>query len=239
MFTYSATDPLRSRCSSHPLSLFYYTIHSFIRPATLVHFLQRFTVEALHLALTCSFSVQLGILLQNSCAPPQLASRSVTRTQILCTLVSRVRSGSGSGRRFCLPSRLIVCRHTRCMCVIRYEYSNHITASVCRLQTAAPDCECVCVQVAVVRMRGTERVFAMKILNKWEMLKRAEVRLCLCSLSHSALMPASVTCDCERVLPRPLCHCATVPLALRSAAFGQTALPVPYRLHSTRLTIRG
>ena len=31
-------------------------------------------------------------------------------------------------------------------------------------------------------MRGTERVFAMKILNKWEMLKRAEVPLCLCSL---------------------------------------------------------
>lgn len=32
------------------------------------------------------------------------------------------------------------------------------------------------VQVAVVRMRGTDRVYAMKILNKWEMLKRAEVR---------------------------------------------------------------
>lgn len=29
-------------------------------------------------------------------------------------------------------------------------------------------------EVCVVRMRGTERVFAMKILNKWEMLKRAE-----------------------------------------------------------------
>ncbi|KAL3985036.1 Protein kinase domain family protein [Acanthocheilonema viteae] len=29
-------------------------------------------------------------------------------------------------------------------------------------------------EVAVVRMRNTERVYAMKILNKWEMLKRAE-----------------------------------------------------------------
>uniref|UniRef100_A0A8D8PSJ4 non-specific serine/threonine protein kinase n=1 Tax=Cacopsylla melanoneura TaxID=428564 RepID=A0A8D8PSJ4_9HEMI len=29
-------------------------------------------------------------------------------------------------------------------------------------------------EVCVVRMRGTDRVFAMKILNKWEMLKRAE-----------------------------------------------------------------
>uniref|UniRef100_A0A914WCP2 Protein kinase domain-containing protein n=1 Tax=Plectus sambesii TaxID=2011161 RepID=A0A914WCP2_9BILA len=29
-------------------------------------------------------------------------------------------------------------------------------------------------EVAVVRMRNTEKVFAMKILNKWEMLKRAE-----------------------------------------------------------------
>ena len=30
-------------------------------------------------------------------------------------------------------------------------------------------------QVAVVKMRSTEKVYAMKILNKWEMLKRAEV----------------------------------------------------------------
>lgn len=29
-------------------------------------------------------------------------------------------------------------------------------------------------EVCVVRMRGSEKVFAMKILNKWEMLKRAE-----------------------------------------------------------------
>lgn len=29
-------------------------------------------------------------------------------------------------------------------------------------------------EVCVVRMRGSDKVFAMKILNKWEMLKRAE-----------------------------------------------------------------
>lgn len=38
-------------------------------------------------------------------------------------------------------------------------------------------------QVAVVKVRNTDKVFAMKILNKWEMLKRAEVPdalLCSC-----------------------------------------------------------
>ena len=29
-------------------------------------------------------------------------------------------------------------------------------------------------EVCVVKLRGTDRVFALKILNKWEMLKRAE-----------------------------------------------------------------
>lgn len=29
-------------------------------------------------------------------------------------------------------------------------------------------------EVCVVRMRSSDKVFAMKILNKWEMLKRAE-----------------------------------------------------------------
>ncbi|XP_023381924.1 serine/threonine-protein kinase MRCK beta-like [Pteropus vampyrus] len=29
-------------------------------------------------------------------------------------------------------------------------------------------------EVAVVKMKNTERIYAMKILNKWEMLKRAE-----------------------------------------------------------------
>jgi serine/threonine-protein kinase MRCK len=29
-------------------------------------------------------------------------------------------------------------------------------------------------EVCVVHMKGTDKVYAMKILNKWEMLKRAE-----------------------------------------------------------------
>lgn len=29
-------------------------------------------------------------------------------------------------------------------------------------------------EVCVVKMKGSDKVFAMKILNKWEMLKRAE-----------------------------------------------------------------
>lgn len=29
-------------------------------------------------------------------------------------------------------------------------------------------------EVCVIKMKGSDRVFAMKILNKWEMLKRAE-----------------------------------------------------------------
>lgn len=32
-------------------------------------------------------------------------------------------------------------------------------------------------EVAVVRAKATGRIYAMKILNKWEMLKRAEVLL--------------------------------------------------------------
>lgn len=35
----------------------------------------------------------------------------------------------------------------------------------------------LCVQVAVVKVKNTDKVFAMKILNKWEMLKRAEVSI--------------------------------------------------------------
>lgn len=31
-------------------------------------------------------------------------------------------------------------------------------------------------QVAVVKMRQTGQVYAMKIMNKWDMLKRGEVR---------------------------------------------------------------
>jgi hypothetical protein len=32
-------------------------------------------------------------------------------------------------------------------------------------------------EVAFVKMRNTENIYAMKILNKWEILKRAEVKL--------------------------------------------------------------
>ncbi len=39
-------------------------------------------------------------------------------------------------------------------------------------------------QVAVVKVKSSDKVFAMKILNKWEMLKRAEVQTLL-SLSIS------------------------------------------------------
>ena len=39
-------------------------------------------------------------------------------------------------------------------------------------------------QVAVVKLKDTGQVFAMKILNKWEMLKRAEVS---CRILHSFL----------------------------------------------------
>lgn len=35
---------------------------------------------------------------------------------------------------------------------------------------------CLCYfQVTVVRLKSTDRIYAMKTLNKWEMLKRAEV----------------------------------------------------------------
>ena len=32
-------------------------------------------------------------------------------------------------------------------------------------------------QVAVVKLKNTEEVYAMKILHKWEMLQRAEVNV--------------------------------------------------------------
>ncbi len=44
-------------------------------------------------------------------------------------------------------------------------------------------------QVAVVKVKNADKVFAMKILNKWEMLKRAEVSWCFflhISSFHSA-----------------------------------------------------
>lgn len=48
-------------------------------------------------------------------------------------------------------------------------------------------------QVAVVKMKHTERVYAMKILNKWEMLKRAEVSSALLSVLVTLVGP-HVTC---------------------------------------------
>lgn len=36
---------------------------------------------------------------------------------------------------------------------------------------------CFGLQVAVVKMKQTGQVYAMKIMNKWDMLKRGEVRL--------------------------------------------------------------
>lgn len=56
-----------------------------------------------------------------------------------------------------------------------------IASCIKRLQLTREDFEIVKVigrgafgEVCVVRMRGSDKVFAMKILNKWEMLKRAE-----------------------------------------------------------------
>ena len=56
-----------------------------------------------------------------------------------------------------------------------------VASRVKSLRLAADDFEILKVigrgafgEVAVVKMKETERVFAMKILNKWEMLKRAE-----------------------------------------------------------------
>lgn len=45
----------------------------------------------------------------------------------------------------------------------------------CIFSDHAPVKDIFIFQVAVVKMKCTERIYAMKILNKWEMLKRAEV----------------------------------------------------------------
>lgn len=45
----------------------------------------------------------------------------------------------------------------------------------CLLSTSAP-LPCLGLQVAVVKMKQTGQVYAMKIMNKWDMLKRGEVR---------------------------------------------------------------
>lgn len=39
-----------------------------------------------------------------------------------------------------------------------------------------PQSPCFGLQVAVVKMKQTGQVYAMKIMNKWDMLKRGEVR---------------------------------------------------------------
>ncbi|XP_058807394.1 serine/threonine-protein kinase Genghis Khan isoform X2 [Phymastichus coffea] len=61
------------------------------------------------------------------------------------------------------------------------EFVKPVATCIKSLQLAREDFEIVKVigrgafgEVCVVRMRGSEKVFAMKILNKWEMLKRAE-----------------------------------------------------------------
>ncbi|XP_018311672.1 serine/threonine-protein kinase MRCK alpha isoform X1 [Mycetomoellerius zeteki] len=61
------------------------------------------------------------------------------------------------------------------------EFVKPITSCIKSLQLTREDFEIVKVigrgafgEVCVVRMRGSDKVFAMKILNKWEMLKRAE-----------------------------------------------------------------
>ncbi|XP_017876835.1 serine/threonine-protein kinase Genghis Khan isoform X1 [Ceratina calcarata] len=61
------------------------------------------------------------------------------------------------------------------------EFVKPVAACIKSLQLAREDFEILKVigrgafgEVCVVRMRGSDKVFAMKILNKWEMLKRAE-----------------------------------------------------------------
>ncbi|XP_043282570.1 serine/threonine-protein kinase Genghis Khan isoform X2 [Venturia canescens] len=61
------------------------------------------------------------------------------------------------------------------------EFVKPVAACIKGLQLAREDFEIVKVigrgafgEVCVVKMRGSDKVFAMKILNKWEMLKRAE-----------------------------------------------------------------
>ena len=55
-------------------------------------------------------------------------------------------------------------------------------------------------EVAVVRAKATGRIYAMKILNKWEMLKRAEVCTVINSLIESQTGGSGLV-DCH-VAPR-------------------------------------
>lgn len=55
---------------------------------------------------------------------------------------------------------------------LTWHHSGPLFVFTCVFMFLAPLSLC---QVAVVKMKHTEQVYAMKILNKWEMLKRAEV----------------------------------------------------------------
>lgn len=48
------------------------------------------------------------------------------------------------------------------------------------LPSTSTPLSCLGLQVAVVKMKQTGQVYAMKIMNKWDMLKRGEVRAGLC-----------------------------------------------------------
>ncbi|XP_077444094.1 serine/threonine-protein kinase MRCK beta isoform X1 [Stigmatopora argus] len=85
---------------------------------------------------------------------------------------------------------LLVCVHSECSnCALKREkhvtdfldWVKPFTSAVKELRLRRDDFEMLKVigrgafgEVAVVKMKQTERVYAMKILNKWEMLKRAE-----------------------------------------------------------------
>ncbi|XP_036847821.2 serine/threonine-protein kinase MRCK beta isoform X1 [Manis javanica] len=85
---------------------------------------------------------------------------------------------------------VLICLHTECShSALRrdkyvaefLEWAKPFTQLVREMQLRREDFEIIKVigrgafgEVAVVKMKNTERIYAMKILNKWEMLKRAE-----------------------------------------------------------------
>jgi hypothetical protein len=80
----------------------------------------------------------------------------------------------------------IVMKGVVCVCVCAVGWRRLCVLTKCFLWGLRVFPHDVCVfQVAVVKMKETERVYAMKILNKWEMLKRAEVTHALaCTRVH-------------------------------------------------------
>ena len=57
-------------------------------------------------------------------------------------------------------------------------------------------------QVAVVKRKNTEEVYAMKILNKWEMLQRAEVSISNSNVAGPCLrLPSSCECYLYKIMP--------------------------------------